>query len=61
MLATLGLFVFVLQTAPYQQMQQEVSWRHVTNSRVGQRPATQFLGVDEETITLSGELYPELT
>ncbi|EMZ3830149.1 phage tail protein [Salmonella enterica] len=32
-----------------------------TNSRVGQRPATQFLGVDEETITLSGELYPELT
>ncbi|OZU14092.1 phage tail protein [Salmonella enterica subsp. enterica serovar Altendorf] len=61
MMATLGLFVFVLQTAPYQQMQQEVSWRHVTNSRVGQRPATQFLGVDEETITLSGELYPELT
>lgn len=61
MMATLGLFVFVLRTAPYQQMQQEMSWRHVTNSRIGQRPATQFLGVDEETITLSGELYPELT
>lgn len=61
MMATLGLFVFVLQTAPYQEMQQEISWRHATNSRIGQRPATQFLGVDEETITLSGELYPELT
>lgn len=61
MMATLGLFVFVLQSAPYQQLQQDISWRHVTNSRVGLRPATQFLGVDEETITLSGELYPELT
>ncbi|EMT5616058.1 phage tail protein [Salmonella enterica] len=61
MMATLGLFVFVLQTAPYQQMQQEISWRHATNSRIGIRPATQFLGVGDETITLSGELYPELT
>ncbi|HFW3091697.1 TPA: phage tail protein, partial [Salmonella enterica subsp. enterica serovar Reading] len=39
MMATLGLFVFVLQTAPYQEMQQEISWRHATNSRIGQRPA----------------------
>ncbi|ECT9434736.1 phage tail protein [Salmonella enterica] len=61
MMATLGLFVFVLQSAPYQQLQQDISWRHVTNSRVGLRPATQFLGVEDESITLSGELYPELT
>ncbi|MDT1800248.1 phage tail protein, partial [Salmonella enterica subsp. enterica serovar Oslo] len=30
-------------------------------SRVVQRPATQCLVDDEETITLSGDLYPVLT
>ncbi|MBN3005596.1 phage tail protein [Chromobacterium alkanivorans] len=57
----LGLFVFMLETVPYQQLQQQFKWRLPSNSRVGLRPTYQFLGPDEETITLSGVLLPELT
>lgn len=57
----LGLFVFTLDTLPYQQLQQQLKWRLPANSRVGLRPAYQFAGQDEETITLSGVLLPELT
>ncbi|WP_338884853.1 MULTISPECIES: phage tail protein [Xenorhabdus] len=61
MMAALGLFVFMLKTTPYQTFQYKQSWRHTFNSRVGARPAWQFVGSDNDTITLSGELYPELT
>ncbi|MBD2784321.1 phage tail protein [Xenorhabdus sp. DI] len=61
MMAALGLFVFMLKTTPYQSFQHKQSWRHAFNSRVGARPAWQFVGSDNDTITLSGELYPELT
>ncbi|MBI6550088.1 phage tail protein [Xenorhabdus lircayensis] len=61
MMAALGLFVFMLKTTPYQTFQYKQSWRHAFNSRVGARPAWQFVGSDNDTITLSGELYPELT
>ncbi|AFE57693.1 P2 GpU family protein [Rahnella aquatilis HX2] len=61
MMLTLGLFVFQLQTVPYQSLQRNVDYRWPSNSRVGQRPALQFLGVNEEKITLSGVLMPEIT
>jgi hypothetical protein len=61
MMLALGLFVFMRQTLPFQSMQHDISWRWPSNSRVGARPAFQFLGVEEEKITLSGTLYPELT
>lgn len=61
MMMALGLFVFTLETAPYQNFQQQISWRHPANNRVGRRPARQFLGPDDEIITLSGVLLPELT
>ncbi|TCP13783.1 hypothetical protein EV683_10528 [Crenobacter luteus] len=57
----LGLFVFMMETIPYQQLQQRIGWRLASNSRVGKRPTYQFLGPDEECITLSGVLMPELT
>jgi len=57
----LGLFVFGLDTVPYQQLHRQSAWRHPSASRVGQRPASQFLGPGEENITLSGTLYPEIT
>ncbi|OHX10531.1 oxidoreductase [Chromobacterium sphagni] len=57
----LGLFVFMMDTLPYQDFKQRYGWRWPSNSRVGARPSYQFLGVDEETITLSGRLMPELT
>ncbi|QUT15555.1 phage tail protein [Rahnella inusitata] len=61
MMLTLGLFVFQLQTVPYQTLQRAVDYRWPVNSRVGLRPLPQFLGVNEEKITLSGVLMPEIT
>ncbi|MCU7964034.1 phage tail protein [Shewanella sp. SW32] len=46
---------------PYQSSQHDMVWRHPTNSRVGARPSAQFLGVGDETLTLSGVLMPEIT
>lgn len=61
MMAALGLFVFTLKTAPYQSFQHTQNWRHAFNERVGARPAWQFVGAGTDSVTLSGELYPELT
>lgn len=61
MMMALGLFVFMLTTLPYQEFKHQMAWRHPSNSRVGQRPQSQFLGADDEIITLTGVLYPELT
>ncbi len=61
MMLTLGLFIFQLQTVPYQSLQRDVDYRWPVNNRVGLRPLPQFLGVNEEKITLSGVLMPEIT
>lgn len=61
MMMALGFFVFGLHTVPYQQLQRQLVWRHPSNSRVGARPTRQFVGRGDETITLSGVLYPEIT
>ncbi|MGP2425328.1 phage tail protein [Yersinia sp. 2538 StPb PI] len=61
MMLSLGLFVFMRQTTPYQSIGRNIDYRWPTNSRIGLRPAAQFLGVDSEKITLSGVLLPELT
>jgi len=61
MMMTLGFFVFSRLTVPYQTSQHDMVWRHPTNSRVGARPSAQFLGVGDETLTLSGALMPEIT
>lgn len=61
MMMALGLFVFQLSTASYQELQRSTSWRYAGNNRFGNTPAYQFTGKEEETITLSGEIYPEIT
>ncbi|MEQ1968396.1 phage tail protein [Xenorhabdus nematophila] len=61
MMAALGLFVFMLKTVPYQSLQHQQSWRFGFNNRIGARPAFQFMGPNNDTITLSGTLYPEIT
>jgi uncharacterized protein len=61
MMLTLGMFVFMRQTLPYQNLQRSVDYRWPSNSRVGKRDAFQFLGPGEDKITLSGDLYPEMT
>jgi phage protein U len=57
----LGQFVFELLSTPYQSSQQQTGWRHPSNARVGLRPARQYLGRDDESLNLSGSLYPEIT
>ncbi|MCM2131453.1 phage tail protein [Larsenimonas rhizosphaerae] len=61
MLMCLGMFVFETSTVPYQQLQRRTEWRHASQSRVGDRPAYQFLGPGTDTITLSGTLLPAFT
>lgn len=61
MMMTLGLFVFMLKTVPYQELQLQKQWRHAGNGRIGKRPALQFLGPDTDTVTLSGTLMPAIT
>ncbi|MFD2179547.1 phage tail protein [Veronia pacifica] len=61
MMLSLGLFVFEINTAAYQQLQHVFSQSWASNKRVGRRPAYQYLGPGEETITLNGTLYPEYT
>lgn len=54
-----GQFVFSLPTLAYQDLQRQTAWRHPSNARVGARPARQFVGPGDDTITLSGVLAPE--
>jgi hypothetical protein len=61
MLMALGLFVFETRSVPYQKLARSTQWRHSSQSRVGQRPAYQFVGPGEDTITLSGTLLPAFT
>lgn len=60
MLLSLGQFVFGINTLSYQQLQRQTSWRWATNNRIGLRPARQFVGPGEDSITLSGWIAPEL-
>jgi hypothetical protein len=61
MMMILGMFPFALQSTPYQTSNQANTWRHVKNDRVGKSPRYQYIGPDEEPITLSGTLYPEIS
>lgn len=61
MMMALGIFIFDLQTLPYQELGQQLGWRHPGTARVGLRPAHQYAGPEDETISLSGVLLPELT
>lgn len=61
MMLALGLFVFMRQTLPYQTMQRDSTFRWPSNARMGKRNAFQYNGPENDTITISGELFPEIT
>ena len=56
----LGMFVFSIKTAVYDELQRSTAWRHPSNERVGDMPAYQFAGRGEDTITLNGTIAPQL-
>lgn len=60
-LMSLGQFVFEIKSAPYEELRRRTEYRWASVPRIGARPAHQFLGQGEDTITLNGTLYPELT
>lgn len=61
MMMALGQFVFSLSTLAYQEFQRQTDWRHGSTSRIGARPARQYQGPGDDSITLPGVLLPELT
>lgn len=61
MLMALGMFIFDLPTLAHDEMQRKASWRHARSTRIGARDATQFVGPGDETISLSGSVYAEIT
>ncbi len=61
MMMIYGMMPFMRQTLPYSELQHNVGYRWPTNSRVMQRASAQFIGPGDETITLTGELRPEIT
>jgi phage protein U len=54
----LGAFKFSLSTAAYQAFSHSTSFRWQGIERYGQIPAQQYTGPGEESITLSGDIYP---
>ncbi|WLI76960.1 phage tail protein [Kosakonia sp. H02] len=61
MMLALGLFVFMRQTLPFQNRNRTSAFNWKNNARVGKRAAYQYIGPGEETIDISGDLFPELT
>lgn len=60
MMMALGMFIFSLETLAYQELQRQTGWRHGKTARIGTNPARQFMGRDDDTITLPGVLLPAL-
>ena len=59
-LMTLGMFIFGMDSAAYQDLQRSREWRHESTNRHGARPAAQFIGPGPDTVTLAGLMVPEL-
>ena len=60
MLAALGMFVFDIDSALFDELARQRSWRHARTERFGARAASQFLGPGDDQISLTGKLVPEL-
>lgn len=57
-MAKLGEFMFSLDTAAFQELQRTTEYRWASLNRIGREPAAQFLGRGDDTIELSGAIYP---
>lgn len=59
-LMSLGMFVFGMDRAAYQELQRDREWRFATSERHGARDVAQFIGPGGERISLAGLIVPEL-
>ena len=44
----------------FDELQQKINYRYGTGNAVGVRPRMQYIGPDNDTISFSGVVYPEL-
>jgi len=54
----LGAYRFSLPTAAYDDLARTSSWRWPSIDRAGVRPALQYVGPGEDTISMRGVIYP---
>lgn len=54
----LGSYRFSIDSAAYQELKHSQAYRWQTQERLQRRPAMQFVGAGEESIELSGVIYP---
>lgn len=59
-LMALGEFRFVMEEAAYQKLKRTNNYRWPSQARIADRPTRQFVGIGDETIDLSGIVYPHL-
>lgn len=57
-MAKLGPFQFSIETAAFDTLQHNASYKWQGKERIGRTPAQQFTGPEAETITLGGAIYP---
>lgn len=55
----LGMFQFSITTAAYQELRRRTSFRWPSQELYGRLPALQYTGPGEDTMTLTGTIYPE--
>lgn len=58
---SLGLFVFRLRSAPLESISRNSEWRYAEGGELGRLPGQQFLGMGADTLSLKGQLRPEVT
>ncbi len=61
MLMALGLFIFEQRTTPHQSITENKKERFSTHNNLNSRPTYQHIGTGEDTLSISGVLYPEFT
>lgn len=54
----LGTYVFSIESASYQKLSRSVAYRWKNQTRMMARDALQFTGEGEDSITLTGVIYP---
>lgn len=57
---SLGMFLFALDSVPYEALSRKMNWRHGRTDRVGAFAASQFLGPGEDTVSIAGTIIPPL-
>lgn len=58
MMMALGGFVFSMKTAAYQAFKRKTEQRWAKKDRVGLRAAHQYLGPNDDSVTLPGVIHP---